>query len=268
MLILESQKENIIEDYKHLSLTKLAKKYNSTRFLIKSLLVKNGIEIKNYHTAAKQIFDSGVKQCTICNFLLPLDNFGVLRSVLSGIRSECKKCRADKIPDRREYSKKWRLENKELKSRLDKEYRKKNADKIRLYKKSEKYKKIKALSDKKQYEKIKKDPIRLLTVRMRSSLSESIRFKKDRAYFKMLGYTVGDLKNRLESTFTNGMSWDNYGRNGWHIDHIKPLVLFDLAIESEFIEAWSLNNLQALWEFDNCSKGSLYENIRHQSTKK
>jgi hypothetical protein len=74
---------------------------------------------------------------------------------------------------------------------------------------------------------------------------------------------VEELKKHLESKFQPGMSWDNYGRNGWHIDHVRPDISFDYASmnDMEFKECWSLNNLQPMWESDNCRKGSKYEGM-------
>lgn len=69
-------------------------------------------------------------------------------------------------------------------------------------------------------------------------------------------FTIGELKSHLESLFTEGMSWDNYGK--WHIDHIKPCSLFNHEIKSDFIECWSLKNLQPLWASENIKKGDKY----------
>jgi hypothetical protein len=63
------------------------------------------------------------------------------------------------------------------------------------------------------------------------------------------------LKLYLESKFQPGMSWDNWGRTGWHIDHIKPLALFNLSDRKQFLEACHYTNLQPLWAKDNLSKG-------------
>lgn len=260
MELLELQKSNIINDYNFISLIKLAKKYNCSRFLMKKFLIKNNILIKNYKSIAHQILKDNVKKCSKCKSILHLSNFSIQKSAICGYRSTCKKCRAILEAD---YNKIWIKNNKESKAKIDKTYREKNIEKIKLYKKSDKYKQIKALSDKKYYEKIKKDPKKLLNAKVKSAMSTSIKFLKNNHYFEILGYNVEDLKNRLENTFLIGMSWNNYGINGWHIDHIKPLVLFDLTKESEFIKSWELSNLQALWASENCSKGSFYENKRH-----
>ena len=54
------------------------------------------------------------------------------------------------------------------------------------------------------------------------------------------------------------MSWDNYGRNGWEIDHIKPISSFNFNSykDKEFKECWSLENLQPLWAEENIRKSN------------
>jgi hypothetical protein len=56
------------------------------------------------------------------------------------------------------------------------------------------------------------------------------------------------------------MSWSNYGRRdetseGWEVDHIKPLSMFDLADSDQFMQASHVSNLQPLWKLDNVAKG-------------
>lgn len=73
---------------------------------------------------------------------------------------------------------------------------------------------------------------------------------------ELLGCTFEALTKRLESMFLPGMSWSNYGRDGWHVDHIKPLSKFDLTNERQLKKACSYKNLQPLWAYDNLSKGA------------
>lgn len=75
---------------------------------------------------------------------------------------------------------------------------------------------------------------------------------------KMLGCSLEELKLHLESLFVTGMTWDNYGRYGWHIDHIKPLSLFDLCDPNQQSIACHYTNLQPLWAKDNLSKGNKF----------
>lgn len=74
----------------------------------------------------------------------------------------------------------------------------------------------------------------------------------------IVGYTVQELKEHLESQFKDGMSWENYGKYGWHIDHIIPISLwkYNSYGDREFKQCWALANLQPLWAKENKSKGN------------
>ena len=80
-------------------------------------------------------------------------------------------------------------------------------------------------------------------------------YKKGSAV-KDLGCSINFLKQYLESLFQPGMSWDNYGRNGWHIDHKKPLSKFNLSDREDLLRACHYTNLQPLWATDNIKKGN------------
>lgn len=69
-----------------------------------------------------------------------------------------------------------------------------------------------------------------------------------------LGCSISDFKIHIESKFTDGMTWENYGKNGWHIDHIIPLCKFDLQDEVQLKKACNYTNLQPLWCADNLAK--------------
>jgi hypothetical protein len=70
-----------------------------------------------------------------------------------------------------------------------------------------------------------------------------------------LGCTMPELVRHLEGQFLPGMSWDNYGFKGWHIDHIRPLGTFDLEDREQFLKAVHYTNLRPLWAFENLSRG-------------
>jgi hypothetical protein len=74
--------------------------------------------------------------------------------------------------------------------------------------------------------------------------------------FEVLGYSKCLLVKHLESLFTQGMTWDNYGE--WHVDHVYPLSRFSYSTtdDPQFKEAWRLENLQPLWAKDNLRKGN------------
>ena len=72
-------------------------------------------------------------------------------------------------------------------------------------------------------------------------------------------FTIDEFRERFESLFTKGMTWENMGL--WHIDHIKPKVSFNqeqLAdpTSEDFKKCWALENLQPLWAKDNLKKGA------------
>lgn len=87
--------------------------------------------------------------------------------------------------------------------------------------------------------------------RMRNSLYNG---KHGKPWETLVGYSLSDLMNRLESLFDEGMSWENYGE--WHIDHIIPVSYFkyDSYDSDAFKTCWSLDNLQPLWAEDNLKK--------------
>ena len=80
-------------------------------------------------------------------------------------------------------------------------------------------------------------------------LKKRLSSKKGKSTFNFLPYTIDDLIKHLERLFTKGMTWDNQGVYGWHIDHIKPDSLFNYKSvdDKEFQECWALKNLQPMW---------------------
>ena len=80
-----------------------------------------------------------------------------------------------------------------------------------------------------------------------------------------LGCSIADFKVHLESLFQPGMTWDNYGKKGWEIDHIRPCASFDMSQPDQVREAWLLSNLQPLWRFDNGSKGANNQGINYRN---
>lgn len=82
--------------------------------------------------------------------------------------------------------------------------------------------------------------------------------KSEYHWEQLTGYTLKNLMYHLEFQFKPGMTWENYGKNGWHIDHIKPRSSFfyKCAQDQEFKQCWALSNLQPLWASQNISKGN------------
>ena len=77
-------------------------------------------------------------------------------------------------------------------------------------------------------------------------------------------YNPEEFKDYIEKQFQEGMSWDNWTIDGWHLDHIKPISKFNFFNNDgsenleQIRECFSLINLQPLWARDNLSKGNRY----------
>jgi hypothetical protein len=76
---------------------------------------------------------------------------------------------------------------------------------------------------------------------------------------ELLGCTVTQLMEHIEKQFQPGMTWDNWSRDGWHLDHIRPLSSFDLTDPDQQKRAFHHSNLQPLWASENLSKGDSWE---------
>lgn len=94
---------------------------------------------------------------------------------------------------------------------------------------------------------------RNLRKRLRTAMKDN--FKTGSAVSD-LGLSIDDFKKYLESKFVDGMNWENYGRKGWHIDHIIPLSKFDLSDPNQQKAACHHSNLQPMWWKDNLRKGN------------
>ena len=82
--------------------------------------------------------------------------------------------------------------------------------------------------------------------------------KNSRHWEDLVDYNLSQLKHHLENLFEPEMSWDNYGLDGWHIDHRIPVSLFNIESYNckNFKKCWALENLQPLWARDNLRKGN------------
>lgn len=93
---------------------------------------------------------------------------------------------------------------------------------------------------------------------MRRSISNSLHGRKNgQSWEKLVGYTVDELMKWLENKFSDGMTWENYGKV-WNIDHIIPRSWFKYASPEDplFKECWKLENLQPLEAKKNYRKGN------------
>lgn len=223
-----------------------------------------------------------MKSCSKCKEVKSFDDFYNSKNTKSGKRSECKICcnKDNRSRDYTEHIKQYRLTNKEELNRrkrerhsLDntkkKEYFEKNKEII--LKKNSDYHKVwyeknrekKLLQNKIYNEKRESiDPEYKLRKRLRSRLTTALKNYvkvpfKERNVHLLIGCTLEELKIRLESMFTDDMTWNNHGKI-WHIDHIKPCILFDLSKIEEQRLCFHFTNLQPLYALENLQKHTKY----------
>ena len=137
------------------------------------------------------------------------------------------------------------------------EYYSKNKDKIKL--KTKLYRqKNKHRRNQNHLMKVKTDLFYVLKKNIRGRIQVAVKRNsliKDKKTLDILGCSISDLKTHLEKMFKPNMNWKNYGKGGWHIDHIIPLSFAQNDINA-FYKLCHYSNLQPLWESENCSKGA------------
>jgi len=158
------------------------------------------------------------------------------------------------------------IKNKQTINKRNKIWANNNQDKIKKLR--EKNRDINILYQKK-YRKINKTNYNLYIKNKRKinvhfKIAQNLRRRINKAIvngiksdhtLKLLGTDIENLKQHLENQFLPGMTWDNYGLYGWHIDHIIPCIKFDLSKPEEQIKCFHYSNLQPLWAKDNIIKG-------------
>lgn len=99
--------------------------------------------------------------------------------------------------------------------------------------------------------------VRALRSRLNSALKNKYIIHSQHT-LDLLGCDLMQLKNHLTLLFQEGMTWDNYGKFGWEIDHKRPCASFDLSNSEQQRECFHYTNLQPLWKSDNRMKSNTY----------
>lgn len=239
------------------------------------------------------------KYCSGCDRTLSIESFGNDRSRRDGKNSRCKECHRAKSaayyernPERcraatnqwrernkeelnatyreqyaenpeffRGKSKAWRDNNPEKSRESVRGWRERNPEQVKEY--ARRYREENVELYRWHDQKRRTTPKGKLENSVRSRLWKELTkgSKIGRRTFDLLGYTVDDLKCHIESQFFDGMTWDNYRHDVWHIDHVRPLASFNYETpdDPEFREAWALSNLRPLWAIDNMRKGAKWD---------
>lgn len=200
------------------------------------------------------------KRCTVCAALTHKKYY--LKDAVKH-RKVALQYREDHLEERKAYDKKYYTAHKGQKheynislrrAKYRAEHRDELREKQRLYRKDHK-----EMLVQKRTKKLATNPVFKLGCTLRARLRLALRNEqKAGSAVHDLGCTTAELKTYLESKFQPGMTWDNWSRGGWHVDHIKPLSSFDLSDRQQFLEACHYTNLQPLWAEENLSKGAAY----------
>jgi hypothetical protein len=219
------------------------------------------------------------KNCKICNIEKNTIDFHKRSDSKDRLRNECKECTRLRINNYRknnvkkvnewnkgtyyrnivkhkETKKKYRDDNKKTEKIRQKEWRINNQEKIKKY-----FHDNKEILSKKALERINKrkkndkmfSVICSIRARFYGFLKSNNITKKNKT-FDIVGCKPEKLREFLEEKFVDGMSWENYGRNGWHVDHIIPLS--SAKTEDEIYKLCHYTNLQPLWEAENIRKSN------------
>ena len=149
--------------------------------------------------------------------------------------------KAKKAEYNREYHREYRQNNKDAIARQQREYRQANKEAIARYQREYYQNNIQAR----------------IAITLRSRARQALNgIAKSDNIMALIGCTTEQLKQHLEAQFVEGMTWDNYGFDGWHIDHIKPCASFDLTDPEQQKLCFHYTNLQPLWAEENLSKGA------------
>ncbi len=163
------------------------------------------------------------KRCSRCCKTKPIEDFPYNRAKLDGHIAYCRTCNRER-------------NHKRVLSIREKEHRRQHTKQRRVH-----------------------DPSFRLAGNLRQRMYNTIKGAKSATTVVLIGCSVDYLREHLERQFRLGMSWENYGKDGWQIDHIRPCASFDLTDPVQQRQCFHWSNLQPLWAHENKAKGGRYE---------
>jgi len=198
-----------------------------------------------------------MKFCPGCKADKNLSEFGKCKRNKDRLQYCCRSCKKER--DAKNYikhklkidevNKKYYRDHRDKRLNYQNKYNIENREKINFY----------------RFDRLRNDINFKLACRLRTRMNDAVKNNfKSGSSVRDLGCTIDYLKMYIESKFQEGMSWNNWSKDGWHIDHIKPLHEFDLSNREEYLKACHYTNLQPLWAKENLRKnGSTVINRRN-----
>lgn len=164
----------------------------------------------------------------------------------------CVLCKAER-------AKQWHQENRERNlERIKQSYQENREQRLEYNKQYRKANYQRELEYNKQYRKDNAAYIfaRSVLQRLDSDKQEAFSGITKAEAESLCGYSQVEFILHIESTFKDGMSWEN--RSEWHIDHVLPVAWFKEQGISDVRLINSLNNLEAMPAKENLSKGAMF----------
>ena len=170
-----------------------------------------------------------------------------------------KKDKEERIKNPEKYKEKskkqyWKHRDKLLKRNA--EYRVKNVEKISVKKKKYAKKNKGKIKEYKRKKYLKDLNYKMKSIIRRSIINTLKGRDKSKKTLEFLGCSIEYFWKHLESKFTPGMTKENHGSFGWHVDHKIPCAAFDLKCPVQQLACFHYSNLQPLWWKDNIKKGA------------
>lgn len=175
------------------------------------------------YISIKEKFNDGEKRCTKCKAIKSYKEFSKNKVGRFGLNSSCRECK-----------KEYELTPERIKKR--KEYKKRHHQK---FKDNPEYKLRNALH-----------------TRLRKIITEK---RNTPMTIEYLGCDIKTFIKHIEKQFMGGMNWNNYGKDGWELDHILPCNSFDMTNKAEVKTCFNYRNIRPLWFKDNNYKRARIE---------
>jgi len=200
-------------------------------------------------------------ECSRCKNSKEIKEFYKDKTSKNGLQGYCKECskinstkqRKDNPLIIKEYYKKFKTKNPEYHINNSIIWRKKNKKYSSIYSKNRK----------------QIDPeFRLsehLRTRINIKFNKFIKLNKDSLkIIDLLGCSLNEYKQHIESQFKPEMNWSNQGKI-WEIDHIIPISKFDLTNQNEQKKAFHYTNTQPLFKTTQIAKQLGYNEIGNRN---
>jgi hypothetical protein len=96
-----------------------------------------------------------------------------------------------------------------------------------------------------------------LDCRLGTAIRKALKGNKNwKKWQNLVGYTIEELHAHLATTLPEGVTWEDFLKGGYHIDHIIPQSTYKYQTyeDEEFKKCWALRNLRVFLGTENLSK--------------